>query len=152
MPDRIIPYFPKHSDGSRSQDTSTLPEPPSEIGPIYDNDSLKIPLPVFDQASVNASYGKNHADFEPNLPPSPPEEKDYYLVPLLTKHERLRLTLFWYYTRDVVNDKDFLASLQEKLKLVQQYMGWEMAIMGLLGSDVFTRLVTSGIALAVLPR
>jgi len=75
-------------------------------------------------------------------------------MPSLSENERLRLTLFWYYTNgsNLLEDKEFLLGLQQKLDLVQAFMGWEFAIMGLLSENVYTRVATAGLPLAILPR
>lgn len=155
MPNRLFtPYFPK-SDGPASRlNSASLPPPPEEIGPIFDPVHSSQPLDAYDVDDIHAIYGDiSSQTHDSKRPPSPPQEfNGRYLSPILTKHERLRLTLLWYYTRDIVNDKEFLASLQDKLDLIQQFMGWEFAIIGLLSEDVFSRLVTAGLPLAMLPR
>lgn len=155
MSNRLFtPYFPKSNGPASRLDPANLPPRPKEIGPIFDPVNSSQPLDAYDVDDIQAVYGDitSHTSV-PTRPPSPPQEfNGRYLSPVLTKHERLRLTLLWYYTRDIVNDKDFLVSLQDKLDLIQQFMGWEFAIIGLLSEDVFSRLVTAGLPLAMLPR
>ena len=154
MPNRLFtPFFPKATGPSTRLDPNSLPERPDSIGPVFDPEHSSEPIEPFDENRNTAYYGESNADGEPNLPPEDhADSTSRYLFPTLTKHERMRLTLLWYYTRDVVNDKEFLLRLQEKLDLVQQFMGWEFAILGLVSEDVFSRLVTAGLPLAVLPR
>ncbi|KAK2602325.1 hypothetical protein N8I77_008869 [Diaporthe amygdali] len=73
-------------------------------------------------------------------------------MPCLASNERLRLTMLWYYTRGLYEDGEFLQLLQEKLDLVQTFMEWEFALLGLLSEDVYTRVAATGLPLAVLPR
>lgn len=82
----------------------------------------------------------------------PSDFDDPYLFPSLTKNERLRLTMLWYYTRGLTQDSALLASLQDKLNIARELIGWEFAIMGVLDNDVYTRIATSGLPLAILPR
>lgn len=146
-------YFPKAEGSSSLLNPGLLPERPEAIGPIHDPLNSSTPIPKYDEEAQQLKYGERPADVNADLPPTtPPDFEDRYLVPTLTKHERIRLTLLWYYTRDIVNDKDFLLRLQEKLDLVKDFMGWEFAILGIVSENVFTRLVTAGIPLAVLPR
>lgn len=60
--------------------------------------------------------------------------------------------MLWYHTDGVLDDEEFLRRLQEQLDLVQAFMGWEYAIMGLVSEDIFTRVATAGIPLAIVPR
>lgn len=156
MPNRLFtPYFPKVDARSSRLDPASLPERPKEIGPIFDPEQASRPIAPFDEETNTANYGAQTAGFDanqPTVPPKPADASDRYLAPTLTRHERTRLTLLWYYTRDVLDDKDFVARIQEKLDLVQQFMGWEFAIVGLLSENLFSRLVTAGMPLAVLPR
>jgi len=154
VPDRLsAPYFPKASGVSALRSPPNLPKQPTRIGPICDPASTTQPLGAFKQAVHDANYTYRDSDPDSDLPPPNPEQpSDPYLVPSLTRHERLRLTLLWYYTRDLLKDQDFLQSLQEKLNMVKQLMGWQYAIMGIMSEDVFSRIVTAGVPLVVLPR
>lgn len=118
---------------------------------ILDEELCGKPLLAFDEHLHEANY---------NPPPdrigSPADQpdgfRDPYLMPSLARNERLRLTMFWYYTRGLYEDGEFLQLLQEKLDLVQTFMEWEFALLGLVSEDAFTRLAASGLPLAVLPR
>ncbi|KAF2481713.1 hypothetical protein BDY17DRAFT_227846, partial [Neohortaea acidophila] len=67
-----------------------------------------------------------------------------YLAPSLARNERLRLNRFWYYTRGMAQDTELLHRIQEKVNLVRDFLGWEIALCGLLDNDVFERLVSAG--------
>lgn len=62
--------------------------------------------------------------------------------------------MLWYYTRDILRDPEpeLLAGLQEKACLAQESTGWEYAVIGLLDVNVYIRLVTVGLQVAILPR
>lgn len=148
------PYFPKAAGPDSLQGrTMTLPLRPHSVGPVIDCANACKPISEFNDAVHAANFAPRPEGVEADLPPQQPEGfGDAYLMPSLTRHERLRLTMFWYYTRDILEDQDFLQRLQEKLELVQVLIGWEFAIVGLLSEDVFTRLVTAGLPLAIVPR
>ncbi|KAL1305469.1 hypothetical protein AAFC00_002347 [Neodothiora populina] len=149
----VAPYFPKIDSQIALLDPTKLPEVPEKVGPIFDSAHANTPIQPYDENTNQSHYGKEHPEFEPNLSPTTPDIlPGDYLAPSLTKNERIRLTLFWYYTRHVIDDKEFVARLQDRLNLVQQFMGWEFAIIGLLGEHVFSRVATAGLPLAILPR
>lgn len=146
-------YFPKSNGPSALFDATILPERPQEVGPIIDPDNAHKPIETFDEATHNANFTAKPSDVDADLPPPLPISfVDQYLQPSLTRNERLRLTMLWYHARDVVQDKEFLVQLQRKLELVHAFMGWEYAIVGLLNENTFTRVVTVGVPLAILPR
>lgn len=60
--------------------------------------------------------------------------------------------MLWYYTRDIINEPELLAGLQEKACLAQESTGWEYAVIGVLDVNVYIRLATVGLELAILPR
>jgi hypothetical protein len=71
---------------------------------------------------------------------------------MLTRNERLRLTMLYYYTRGALEDVELQSRLQEKVHLARDTVGWEFVIAGLLNHNTYTRMVTFGLPLAVLPR
>ncbi|KAL7917325.1 histidine kinase [Trichoderma austrokoningii] len=60
--------------------------------------------------------------------------------------------MLWYYGRDLGNESELLSGLQEKVCLAQESSGWEYAIVGVLDVNVYIRLATVGVQLAILPR
>lgn len=132
------------------------PTPPLSVGPVFDPEACAQPLQPFD----HDHFAKNfpdilHADNDEEviLPPSPADhDGNDYLAPRLTRNEYLRLTTLWYHTRDLVQDKELLANLQVKVELLRDFLGWDMAICGVLDQHTFRRIATSGIELATLPR
>lgn len=152
--ERAIPYFPKSEGISIAfKDTTQLPERPHAVGPIFDTDKLHVPIKEFDPVTHSTNYAEQPDTREaPPTPPMPPNFSDPYLYPSLTRHERLRLTMIWYLTRQMMEDKELLVRLQEKVDMVQEFIGWEFTIMGILDNYSYTRVVTAGLPLAILPR
>ena len=60
--------------------------------------------------------------------------------------------MLYYYTQGALHDIELMSRLQEKVHLAQETVGWEFVIAGLLNHNTYTRLVTHGLPLAVLPR
>lgn len=60
--------------------------------------------------------------------------------------------MLFYYTRGALEDEELMSRLQEKVHLAQETVGWEFVIAGLLNHNTYTRMVTFGLPLAVLPR
>ncbi|GAB7354661.1 hypothetical protein MBLNU459_g5089t2 [Dothideomycetes sp. NU459] len=146
-------YFPKAAGPTTRLDPGSLPVRPSTVGPVFDDARSRSPIEPFDEAVHRDNWRDTTAEADGSVPSDAPDAfSDAYLYPSLTRNERLRLTMLWYYARDVMEDKEFLLRLQEKLDLVQTFMGWEFAIVGLISENVFTRLVTAGLPLAILPR
>ncbi|KXJ90263.1 hypothetical protein Micbo1qcDRAFT_164797 [Microdochium bolleyi] len=77
---------------------------------------------------------------------------DRYLVPSLARNERHRLTMFWYYTFDILNNAELIARLAEKTQLAAHTAGWDIALVGLVDMNTFTRIASQGILPAVMPR
>lgn len=152
---RSVSYFPKvdrlfkRSDS----DTPTLPRRPSKIAPIFDQEHADKPLHRFneDQHQLHYAEGTTSPLTTP-LPPQPDSFSNHYLFPTLSRNERLRLTMTWYYTRGIAGDEDLLRKLQDIVRLVRTFIGWEFVIMGILSEDAYTRIVTDGLPLAKLPR
>lgn len=116
---------------------------------ISDDQLCRKPISAFDEQLHEATYNSPPLG---GLTSQPDGLSDPYLMPSLARNERLRLTMLWYYTRGLYEDREFLQLLQEKVDFVQTFMEWEFAILGLVTEDVFTRVVTSGLPLAVVPR
>ncbi|KAI5241310.1 hypothetical protein E4T43_05561 [Aureobasidium subglaciale] len=149
-------HFPKAEGPSNLGDVRALPLRPRGVGPVFDKVLAAQPIAEFDSEAhaLNYANGDSIPAASVLTPSQPGDFQDAYLMPSLTEHERLRLTLFWYYTHTnkMMEDEEFLLALQQKLDLVQSFMGWDFAIMGLLSEDLFTRVATAGLPLAVLPR
>lgn len=151
----FTPYFPHADTSTEPLEHKPLPSRPSAVGPVFDSDLSSVPIHTFDQHFHETAYSPRPDGVDADLPPSEQAvgHSDPYLMPSLTKNERLRLTMLWYYAADVLKDEEFLRRLQERLDLVRDFFkDYEFAIIGLLSEDVYTRLVTVGLPLAILPR
>ncbi|KUI52572.1 Hybrid signal transduction histidine kinase J [Cytospora mali] len=148
----LTPYFPQAEASASWLGPRQLPAQPRH----EDLDSLETynePIHEFDEKLHDTVYTPRKDGSHADLPPPRPEGfSDPYLLPSLTRNERLRLTMLWYHTDGLLDDEDFLRRLQEQLDLVQAFMGWEYAIMGLVSENMFTRVATAGIPLALVPR
>jgi hypothetical protein len=60
--------------------------------------------------------------------------------------------MLFYYTRGAFEDEELMSRLQEKVHVVHEAVGWEFVIAGLMNHNSYTRMVTVGLPLAVLPR
>lgn len=149
------PHFPSAQGRSAPHDVRSLPLRPHSIGPVFDQAHASLPIAEFDQEAHSLNYTTPDPDSDPpSLPEQPQDFQDAYLMPSLSENERLRLTVFWYYmhANKMLEDKVFLLALQQKLDLVQAFMGWDFVIMGLVSEHVYTRVATAGLPLAILPR
>ncbi|OAG08541.1 putative histidine kinase-like protein HHK3p [Paraphaeosphaeria sporulosa] len=151
-------FFPK-ADAAVLRTSYEPPSPstrPVEVGPILDPQNANKALDAWSAAITRDIYPSTTDIWGPA--PIPDESlattciADRYLFPLLTRNERLRLTMLFYYTRGIVEDKELISRLQEKVHLARETVGWEFAITGLLDHNTYTRIVTVGLPLAVLPR
>jgi len=149
-------YFPKAGSTPRrpSDDQRIpLPERPQEVGPVFDSRSSTEPLEPFDDTKFGVCYtiSPDRRSVAP-IPGRPADFDDSYLYPMLSRNERLRLTMLWYHTRDLVKDHDLLYRLQEKVNLVKEFIGWDFAICGMVDDSTYQRLATANLPLAILPR
>ncbi|KAI3391924.1 hypothetical protein diail_6626 [Diaporthe ilicicola] len=142
----FAPFYPK-------AETNQLELRPLPAWPlcVADEQLCSKPISPFDEQLHESNYNPR-SDSLSELSNPPDGFSDPYLMPSLARNERLRLTMFWYYTRGLYEDREFLQLLQEKLDLVQTFMDWEFALLGLLSEDVFTRLAATGLPLAAVPR
>ncbi|KAH8655721.1 histidine kinase HHK3 [Xylariales sp. PMI_506] len=146
-------FFPK-ADAAVLQSRHEFPKSrPNTVGPIFDTAHVDTPLSPWSSDFTDANYPKkSHEYAAASVPEAPDCQVDQYLFPVLTRNERLRLTMLWYYTRHILEDTELLSRLQEKSNLAQESIGWEFAIVGLLDINTYQRLATSGLPLAILPR
>lgn len=132
---------------------SPPPDYPKTVGPVYDEKNVNNPIHSFD--TVEDYYPQAPESFMPAPAPVPDQHfctTDRYLRATLTKNERFRLSMLWYYTRDIFQEAEFLSGLQEKVRIAQESTGWEFAIIGILDVNFYTRLATVGVPLGILPR
>jgi len=136
--------------------TGPTPPPstrPQGVGPVLDPDNVDKPIAPWSLDAQRTFYPPKSdvyaPDSIPDRPACPPER---YLRASLAKNERLRLSMLWYYTRDVIQEDGLLSGLQEKLQLAQESTGWEFAVIGIQDVNLYIRLATIGLPVAILPR
>lgn len=145
-------FFPKADAAILTSKHAPPLTRPKTVGPILDPDNVDQPIGPWSSKIETAFYPKT----EPYAPASIPEKSfcsgPQYLRAFLAENERLRLSMLWYYTRDILNEEEFLSGLQEKAYLAQESTGWEFAVIGILDVNVYIRLATVGLELGILPR
>jgi hypothetical protein len=159
MSPRRDSFFPK-ADATVLQSRHAPPSPtsrPTVVAPILDVENADKALQSWTTEVVEAIYPVKEDVFATAPVPVRSEcpqqcASDRYLFPVLTRDERLRLTLLFYYTRDALDDQELMSRLQEKVVLAKETVGWEFVIAGLLNHNTYTRMVTVGLPLAILPR
>ena len=159
MPSERTTFFPK-ADAAFLSAKHISPSPtarPTATAPILDVDNADKPLQVWTAEVTESVYPSKDDIWTPA--PIPEREEcvqqcamDRYLFPVLTRNERLRLTMLFYYTRGALEDEELMSRLQEKVHLAKETVGWEFVIAGLLNHNTYTRMVTVGLPLAILPR
>lgn len=126
---------------------------PVTVGPIFDPDGLEKPVKLWSQETHDSNYPQNDEPYAPALVPNRPScLSERYLRATLAKNERLRLSMLWYYTRDILNETEFLSGLQEKAHLAREAADWEFSVIGFLDVNHYIRLAAVGLPLGILPR
>jgi len=154
-----VAFFPK-ADAAVLASRHAAPassERPTTTAPILDLENADKPLEPWIAEQVTSVYPNDGDIWTPAPIPAktlcPPQcSADRYLFPVLTRNERLRLTLLYYYTRGALEDVELMSRLQEKVHLAHETVGWEFVIAGLLNHSTYTRMVTVNLPLAILPR
>jgi hypothetical protein len=149
-------FFPR-ADAAvlRSRQHAAPTDRPSETAPIFDHDNHTKALDLWSVEVAERVYPGSTDVWAPATIPEKTSMQcaaDRYLFPVLTRNERLRLTMLYYYTRGALQDTELQSRLQEKVYLARDTVGWEFVIAGLLNHNTYTRMVTVGLPLAVLPR
>ncbi|KAF1845472.1 uncharacterized protein K460DRAFT_416731 [Cucurbitaria berberidis CBS 394.84] len=130
---------------------------PTVVAPILDVEHVDYALKPWSDEFARSVYPEKDDNWAPATIPlrleCPPHcATDRYLFPTLTRNERLRLTMVFYYTRGALDDQELLSRLQEKVHLAKESSGWDFVIAGLLDHNTYTRVATVGLPLAILPR
>jgi hypothetical protein len=154
-----VAFFPK-ADATVLASRHSAPaasERPTAISPILDREHADKPLGPWSAEQVASVYPGGGDIWAPAPVPAKAQcpsqcYTDRYLFPVLTRNERLRLTLLYYHTRGALEDVDLMSRLQEKVYLAHETVGWEFVIAGLLDHNSYTRMVTVNLPLAILPR
>lgn len=153
--DPKISFFPK-ADGAILRSKRVVPawprSRPQTVGPIFDRENVDRPIQPWSPDLNTTFYPQTAADEPAVVPEKPADFAEKYLRAFLAEHERLRLSVLWYYTREIFQEDEFLAGLQEKVQLAQESIGWEFAVIGILDVDVYLRLATVNLDLGMVPR
>lgn len=154
-----VAFFPKADAAvlTSKHAAPILADRPTTTAPILDPDHVDIPLDAWTEEELESVYPSRSDIFDPAPVPIKAQcprrcHGGRYLFPVLSRNERLRLTMLFYYTRGVLEDQELMSRLQEKVLLASEIAGWEFAIAGLLNHNTYTRLVTANLPLAILPR
>ncbi|KAF7549605.1 hypothetical protein G7Z17_g6267 [Cylindrodendrum hubeiense] len=146
-------FFPRADAAVLSSKHAPPPTRPQTVGPIYDPQNVDRPIGPWPLDAEKTFYPPKAEAYTPtSIPDKPAGASDRYLRAFLAKNERLRLSMLWYYTRDILNEDEFLSGLQEKAHLAQEATEWEFAVIGILDVNFYIRLATVGLQLAILPR
>ncbi|KAL6712165.1 hypothetical protein ACN47E_000042 [Coniothyrium glycines] len=159
MPSERATFFPK-ADAAFLPVKYIPPLPtsrPTETAPILDIENADKPLGSWSVEITETVYPASQDIWGPAPIPDRQDSAqacllDRYLFPILTRNERLRLTMLYYYTCGALEDHELMSRLQEKVYLARETVGWEFVIAGLLNHNTYTRMVTVGLPLAILPR
>ncbi|KAK8169104.1 hypothetical protein BKA80DRAFT_253389 [Phyllosticta citrichinensis] len=118
----------------------------------YDGENATKPLLEFHEAAHEIDHSAR-ADAGPwAASPRPSDLRDKYLMPTLTRNERIRLTMMWYHTRTLAEDQELLQKLQTTLALVRSFVGWPVVVCGIMDNHSYLRVATEGFPKASLPR
>ncbi|UKZ79115.1 hypothetical protein TrVFT333_006865 [Trichoderma virens FT-333] len=150
---RPKPFFPKADAAILSSRHGLPPARPRTVWPVYDPDNVDRPIGAWTPEIEKSFYPPKVEAFAPSpIPDKPMCISDRYLRAFLAENERLRSSMLWYYTRDILNETEFLSGLQEKAHIAQESTGWEFVVIGILDVNYYIRLASIGLPLAILPR
>jgi hypothetical protein len=116
--------------------------------PISQTKDQRLPL-LSPSASDRSSY------YEPETAVQTPADEGYgasYLFPSLACNERDRLTQLWLLQHGIDRDPAFQKHLNNLISLVRMASGYDIAILGLVDSDVYKRVATDGCPMSTQPR
>lgn len=147
------PFFPKADVAILPSKSGPLPPHPEAVGPIFDPGNVDRPMEPWSADVEKSFYPPKVEAYAPSaIPERPLCLSDRYLRAFLAENERLRLSMLWYYTRDILKETEFLSGLQQKTALAQESTGWEFVVIGILDVNFYIRLATIGLPLGILPR
>ena len=146
-------FRPKADAAVRSSARTPAQTRPRTVGPVLDPHNVDKPIAPWPLDAQTTFYPpKAEVEAPAAVPDRPVCLSERYLRAYLAENERLRLSMLWYYTRDITKEDDFLSGLREKLQLAQESTGWEFAVIGIQDVNVYIRLATIGLPVAILPR
>lgn len=153
--EELTPYFPRVGHLSDINLFEPSPkETSNKITPIFDPASSSLPLTQYDAVAQAALFPiLTEANMEnPPVPDQPINSESTYLYPTLTEKERLRLTMYWYHTRGLMQDSIALEEIQKAVRLIQDFFGWDYSMVAILGNSTYTRVAAVNLPLIIIPR
>ncbi|KAG6272382.1 hypothetical protein E4U47_002549 [Claviceps purpurea] len=152
--DELMPFFcPKADATVLSSPREAPPIQPQTVWPILDKKNSDKPLGPWPSDMEKFFYPPKSEPFAASsIPEQPSCTSEPYMRAFLAQNERLRSSMLWYYTRNIFNETEVLAGLQEKAFLAQESTDWEYVVIGLLDVNYYIRLATVGLPLAIMPR
>ncbi|KAG5982022.1 hypothetical protein E4U55_002412 [Claviceps digitariae] len=146
-------FFPKADAAVLSSRCEALPARPQTVWPVFDKKNSDKPLSPWPSDMEKLFYPPKSEPFAAaSIPKQTPYISERYMRAFLAKNERLRSSMLWYYTRNILNETEFLAGLQEKAFLAQESTDWEFVVIGILDVNYYIRLATVGLPLTIMPR
>lgn len=146
-------FFPRADAAVLISQHDPTPARPTTVAPIFDQDNYGKPIEAWSTHLESRIYPLPREPYGASAIPEPPScPTSRYPRARLAKNERLRLSMLWYYTRDILNEPELLAGLHQKALMAKETAGWEFAVIGVLDVNVYIRLATVGLQLAILPR
>jgi hypothetical protein len=119
---------------------------------VLDPAKYRQPLLPFNRAAHSNNFGPSSKwDSEAKVPVRPACFEDEYLDPTLSENEYARLTMLWYYTSGIQQDSELLEKFTQMLEIVKSSLGWEIALVGLVDAETFTRVATKNLPVATAP-
>lgn len=149
-----VSFFPKADAFVLSSKHGQPPTRPQSVGPVYDPANADVPVAPYDQEAHEALYPPPDEPYGAAPVPDtlPMRASEKYPRAYMANNERLRLSMLWYYTRDILTESEFLSGLQEKVHMAKESTEWDFAIIGILDVNFYIRLATVGAPLGTLPR
>lgn len=147
-------FFPKADAAVLSSRCEAPPAArPQTVWPVFDRKNLDQPLGPWPSDMEKFFYPSKPEPFAAaSIPEQPACPSDRYMRAFLARNERLRSSMLWYYTRNILNETELLAGLQEKAFLAQESTDWEFVVIGILDVNYYIRLATVGLPLTIMPR
>jgi hypothetical protein len=93
---RVVSFFPK-ADAAVLQSKHQPPsERPTAVGPVFDEEHVTQAINPWSEEVKEAVYPQKEDVYGPSpIPPEPDTVPGRYLFPVLSRNERLRLTMLW---------------------------------------------------------
>ncbi|KAG6010727.1 hypothetical protein E4U43_008536 [Claviceps pusilla] len=151
----LMPFFFPKADAAVLSSRCEAPPAarPQTVWPVFDKKHVDQPLGPWPSDMEKFFYPSKPEPFAAaSIPEQPACPSGRYMRAFLARNERLRSSMLWYYTRNIFNETELLAGLQEKAFLAQESTDWEFVVIGILVVNYYIRLATVGLPLTIMPR